>query len=149
MERSSVWQPWYSLETLKFLFSVFSEYQGCHPDGLSVSVYGGLIIYILTFAALNVCKTHLLTWILLKWTKTPIFMISRKMVNTSVIRMLFDGYNITQIYLFPICVFYCRHGISYSYNSFCRHIGADFNGRFLTGCCCVKTNSIAKSSRLN
>ena len=34
-----------------------------------------------------------------------------------------------------------------SYNSFCRHIGADFNGRFLTGCCCVKTDSIAKRSR--
>ena len=67
------------------------------------------------------------------------------MANTSVIRMLFDGYNIKQIYLFPICVFHCRHGISYS----CRHIGADFNGRFLTGCCWVKTNSIVKSSRLN
>ena len=43
-----------------------------------------------------------------------------------------------QIYLFPNCVFYWHHGISYSYNSFCRHIGADFNGQFLTGCCCVK-----------
>ena len=30
---------------------VFSEYQNCHPDGLSVSVYGGSIIYILTLAA--------------------------------------------------------------------------------------------------
>ena len=52
-----------------------------------------------------------------------------------------------RIDLFQTCVFYCRHGISYSYNSFCCHIDADFNGRFLTGCCCVKTNSIAKSSR--
>ena len=52
------------------------------------------------------------------------------------------------IYLFSNCVFYCRHRISYSYNSFCRHIGADFNGWFLTGCC-VKTNNVAKSLRLN
>ena len=48
-----MWQPWYSLETLKFVFSVFSEYQGCHTDGLSVSVYGGLIIHILILAALS------------------------------------------------------------------------------------------------
>ena len=61
-----MWQPWYSLETLKFVFSVFSEYQVCHPDGLSISVYGGLIIYILTPAALNVYKAHFLTWVLLK-----------------------------------------------------------------------------------
>ena len=44
-------------------------------------------------------------------------------------------------------MFYCRRGISCSYNSFCCHIDADFNGRFLTGYCCVKTNSIAKSLR--
>ena len=30
-----MWQSWYSLETLKL---VFSEYQACHTDGLSVSV---------------------------------------------------------------------------------------------------------------
>ena len=38
-ERSSEWQPWYSLETLKLVFNVSSEYQSCHPDDLSVSVY--------------------------------------------------------------------------------------------------------------
>ena len=37
-ERSSGWQPWYSLETLKLVFNVSSEYQGCHPDYLFVSV---------------------------------------------------------------------------------------------------------------
>ena len=36
-ERSSGWQPWYSLETLKLVFNVSSEYQGCHADYLSVS----------------------------------------------------------------------------------------------------------------
>ena len=46
-----------------------------------------------------------------------------------------------RIHLFAACVFYCRHGICHSYISFCRHIGADFNGRFLAGCCCIKTNS--------
>ena len=65
-----------------FVFTIFSEYQGCHTDDLSVSVYGGLIIYILTLAALNV---------LLKSTKTLIFTISRKMFNAGVIRMLFDN----------------------------------------------------------
>ena len=39
-ERSSGWQPWYSLETLKLVFNVSSEYQGCHPDDLFVSVFG-------------------------------------------------------------------------------------------------------------
>ena len=78
---------------MKFVFSVFNEYQGCHTDGLSVSVYGGLIIYILILAALNVWKAHFLAWITFKWTKTPIFTISRKMVNTCVIRMLFDSNN--------------------------------------------------------
>ena len=38
-ERSSGWQPWYSLETLKTSFNVSSEYQGCQPDHFSVSVY--------------------------------------------------------------------------------------------------------------
>ena len=37
-ERSSGWQPWYSLETLKTSFNVSSEYQGCQPDHFSVSV---------------------------------------------------------------------------------------------------------------
>ena len=146
-----MWQPWYSLETLKFVFSIFSEYQGCHPDGLSVSVYGGLIIYILTLAALNVCKTHFLTWVLSKWTKTPntcdFTENGQYICNSYVVWCMVTTYK--QTYLFPNCVFCCRPGISYSYNSFCGHISADFNGRFLTGCCCVKTNSIAKSSRLN
>ena len=39
MEKSSVWQPWYSLETLKLAFNVSSKFQGCHPDDLSVSVW--------------------------------------------------------------------------------------------------------------
>ena len=77
----------------KFVFSVFSEYQVCHTDGLSFSVYGDLIIYILTLAALNVLKTTFLIWVLLKWTQPPIFTISREMVNTCVIRMLFDSNN--------------------------------------------------------
>ena len=88
-----------------FVFSVFSEYQGCHTDGLSVSVYGVLIIYILTLAALNVWKTHILTWVLSKWNKTPIFTISRKMVNTCVIRMLFDSNNTwTNKFISSLCV---------------------------------------------
>ena len=37
-EMSSAWQPWYSLETLELVFNVSREYQGCHPDDLSVSV---------------------------------------------------------------------------------------------------------------
>ena len=37
-ERSSGWQPWYSLETLKTRFNVSSEYQSCHTGDLSVSV---------------------------------------------------------------------------------------------------------------
>ena len=48
-----MWQPCYSLETLKLASNVISVYQGCQPDGLSVSVYGGLIIYVLTIAGLN------------------------------------------------------------------------------------------------
>ena len=38
-ERSSRWQPWYSLETLKTSFNVSSEYQDCHPDDLCISVF--------------------------------------------------------------------------------------------------------------
>ena len=38
-ERSSGWQLWYSLETLKLVFNVSSEYPGFHPDDLSVSVF--------------------------------------------------------------------------------------------------------------
>ena len=37
-KRSSGWQLWYSLETLKLVFNVSREYQGCHPDDLFVSV---------------------------------------------------------------------------------------------------------------
>ena len=37
-ERSSEWQSRYSPETLKTSFNVSSEYQGCHPDELSVCV---------------------------------------------------------------------------------------------------------------
>ena len=35
-ERSSGCQLWYSLETLKTSFKASTEYQGCHPDDLSV-----------------------------------------------------------------------------------------------------------------
>ena len=38
-------------------------------------------------------KRTFFTWVLLKWTKTPIFAISLKMLNRSIIRMMFDGYN--------------------------------------------------------
>ena len=37
-EKVSGWQPWYFLETLKASFNVSSEYQGCRPEDLSVSV---------------------------------------------------------------------------------------------------------------
>ena len=37
-ERSSGWQPWYTLETLKHVFNVSSEYQGCFLDDFSVWV---------------------------------------------------------------------------------------------------------------
>ena len=47
------------METLKLVLSIVSEYQGCHTDGLSVSVFGGLIIYIQILAALNVKKNGL------------------------------------------------------------------------------------------
>ena len=33
-EKSSGWQLWYSLEMLKLVFNVSSEYQGCHNDEL-------------------------------------------------------------------------------------------------------------------
>ena len=36
---SSGWQLLYSLGTLKLVFNVSSEYQGCHPDDLFVSVH--------------------------------------------------------------------------------------------------------------
>ena len=39
MQRSSGWQPWYSLTMLKLVFNVSSEYLGCHPDDLSISLY--------------------------------------------------------------------------------------------------------------
>ena len=37
-DRSSEWQPWYSLETLKLVLNVSSEYQGCYSDDPFVSV---------------------------------------------------------------------------------------------------------------
>ena len=37
-ERSSGWQPLYSLDTLKLGFSICSECQGCQPDDLCVSM---------------------------------------------------------------------------------------------------------------
>ena len=36
--RSSGWRPWCSLHTLKLVFNVCSEHQGCHPDNLFLSV---------------------------------------------------------------------------------------------------------------
>ena len=42
-ERPLGWQPCYSLETLKLVDNVSIEYQGCHPDDLSVSVYINLV----------------------------------------------------------------------------------------------------------
>ena len=48
------------------------EYQGLHPDGLSVSVYRGFIIYVLTFAALFNGRNALLICVLLKWNRTQI-----------------------------------------------------------------------------
>ena len=74
----------------KFVFGILREHQGCHTDGLSVSMYDCLIIHILSLAALNLKKTHFLTWVLLKWSTSPICTITRKMVNTCVIRMLFN-----------------------------------------------------------
>ena len=38
-ERSSGWKPCYKLEMLKLVFKVSSEYQGCHSDDNSFSVY--------------------------------------------------------------------------------------------------------------
>ena len=47
---------------LKLVISVVTEYQDCHTDNLSFSVYGGLIIYILNLAAWNEKKkTQFLT----------------------------------------------------------------------------------------
>ena len=39
MERSSGWQLWWSLGTLKESFNVSTEYQGSHPNDHSFSVY--------------------------------------------------------------------------------------------------------------
>ena len=44
-ERSSGWQPWYPLETLKTSFKVSSQYQGCQPDDIPVSVYALFIFH--------------------------------------------------------------------------------------------------------
>ena len=85
-----MWQTWNSLEMLKLVFKVFIEYQDCHNDGLSVSVFGDLIMYVLTFAALDY---QIRSRLLLRWIKDPIFMILQKTVNTSVIRMLFYSNN--------------------------------------------------------
>ena len=38
-ERSSGWQPWYSLQTLKASFKVSNAYQDSHPDDLPVSMW--------------------------------------------------------------------------------------------------------------
>ena len=38
------------------VFGVFSEYHGSDTEGISITVYGGLTIYILTLAALCVWK---------------------------------------------------------------------------------------------
>ena len=60
------------------------------------------------------------------------------MVKTCVICMLFDSNKIWHIHLFANIMFNCHQGIYYSYILFCRHVGADFNGRFLDGYRCVK-----------
>ena len=72
------------------------------------------------------------------------------MGNTHVVHMLFDSNNI-RIHLFATCIFNSRHGISYvQLHSFCRHMGADFIGRFLAGCCHKENiNITVKSSTLN
>ena len=57
MKRSSGWLPWYSQETLKTIFNVSSEYQGCHPDGLPVCV-----IYIVNTTQIAKVMGH--TWVL-------------------------------------------------------------------------------------
>ena len=114
------------------------------------SVYSGLIIYILTVAASNVKKrtkkdkkdTHF--WHEFSWNepKNPFSQLHGKWL-TCVIGMLFDSNNTLTNNLFLTCVFHCRHRISCStsFSWFCRHIGADFSGRFLTGYRCVKTHS--------
>ena len=50
-------------------------------------------------------KTHFLTWVLLKWTKTPICTISREVGTKSVIRKLFDAYNTwTNKFISNLCI---------------------------------------------
>ena len=66
-----MWQPWYSLETFKFVFIVFGKYQGRHPDSLSFSVYGGLIIYILTLAAIKCLQNALFDMSFFKMNQNP------------------------------------------------------------------------------
>ena len=68
-----MWQPWYSLETLKFVFSVFSEYQGCHTDGLSVSVYGGKNNLDFTSCSLKCLKNALFDMSFIKVNQNPNF----------------------------------------------------------------------------
>ena len=38
MERLSGWPPWYSVEILQTSFNIPSEYKGCRPDNLSISL---------------------------------------------------------------------------------------------------------------
>ena len=95
------------------------------------------------------CLRNRTFWPEFYWSEIPIVTITRKIVYTCVIRRFFYSNNNLSNELIPTSVFYCRQRISYNYTSFCRLIGVYFNGRFLTGCCCVKTISIAKSSRLN
>ena len=152
-EGSSAWKPWYSVEMFKLVFNVFREYQGCNTDGLSVSVYGGMIIYMydiyIYMIILNSCslkslkKVHFFTLTcVFYWTQTPIFTVTRKIDNTCVINMLFDSDNtytnkvISNLWVLLSSPNYLRLPlILLPYRCW-------FNGRFLPWCCCVKTNRI-------
>ena len=70
-ERSSDWQLWCSLETLKLVFNVSSEYQGCQPDDIFVSVCVPILakLRITTFAEIKgILSNH---DVIIKWKHFP------------------------------------------------------------------------------
>ena len=57
---------------------VFSQYQDCHPDSLSVSVYAGSIIYVLTLADCWRAKNVPFNMCFIEVNQNPRFMITWK-----------------------------------------------------------------------
>ena len=111
--------------------------------------YDNLYVRCIYMIILNSCsltclkKVHFFTLTcVFYWTQTPIFTVTRKIDNTCVINMLFDSDNtltnkvISNLWVLLSSPNYLRLPlILLPYRCW-------FNGRFLTWCCCVKTNRI-------